>query len=207
MPALLYHCPFNCSLAVRFAAAECDVPLEIDLVDFATKALASGGSLFDVNPLGQVSTLRLETGELLTETSACLLWVQSQGKVQMPVAPNTPDYFQMLRWVSFTSTELHKQILRVVFYPEATDTVKDNFRALAPARFALLNEHLGNRDFLVGDHFTAADAYLVWFLVLSARAKLSIAEYPQLGAYFARQTARPKIAALIAEDEAARANT
>ena len=116
MPALLYHCPFNCSLAVRFAAAEGDVPLDLDLVDFDTKALASGGSFLDVNPLGQVSTLRLETGELLTETSACLLWVQSQSQTGMKVAPEDPEYFQMLRWLGFTATELHKQVLRVVFY-------------------------------------------------------------------------------------------
>ncbi|MBO9396754.1 glutathione S-transferase C-terminal domain-containing protein [Shimia sp. R9_2] len=207
MPALLYHCPFNCSLAVRFAAAEGGVPLDIDLVDFATKALASGGSLLDVNPLGQVSTLRLETGELLTETTACLLWVQSQAQANMRITADNPDYFQLVRWVSFTATELHKQILRVVFYPEATDPVKDNFRALAPDRLALLNTHLSTRDFLVGNRFTAADAYLVWFLVLSARAQVPIAGYPHLEAYFAKQVTRPKIAALITEDEAARAKT
>ncbi|MBO9407983.1 glutathione S-transferase C-terminal domain-containing protein [Shimia sp. R9_1] len=207
MPALLYHCPFNCSLAVRFAAAEGGVPLDIDLVDFATKALASGGSFLDVNPLGQVSTLRLETGELLTETTACLLWVQSQAQANMRIPADNPDYFQLVRWVSFTATELHKQILRVVFYPEATDPVKDNFRALAPDRLALLNTHLSTRDFLVGNRFTAADAYLVWFLVLSARAQVPIAGYPHLEAYFAKQVTRPKIAALITEDEAARAKT
>ena len=205
MPALLYHCPFNCSLAVRFAAAEGDVALDIELVDFATKALTSGGSLLDVNPLGQVSTLRFETGELLTETSACLLWVQSQARTDTRVAADTLAYFQLVRWLSFTATELHKQILRVVFYPEATDSVKDNFRALAPARFALLNEHLRTRDFLVGHSFTAADAYLVWFLVLSARAQVSISGYPQLETYFAKHVTRPKIAALIAEDQATRA--
>ncbi|MBO9401799.1 glutathione binding-like protein [Shimia sp. R9_3] len=205
MPALLYHCPFNCSLAVRFAATEGGVPLDIELVDFASKTLASGGSLLDVNPLGQVSTLRLETGELLTETTACLLWVQSQAQINMRIPADNTDYFQLVRWVSFTATELHKQILRVVFYPEATDPVKDNFRALAPDRLAFLNAHLSTRDFLVGNRFTVADAYLVWFLVLSARAQVPIAGYPHLEAYFARQVARPKIAALIAEDEATRA--
>ena len=93
----------------------------------------------------------------------------------------------------------------MVFFPEATDPVKDNFRALAPDRLALLNEHLSTRDFLVGHRFTAADAYLVWFLALSARAQVPISGYPQLEAYFAKQVTRPKIAALIAEDQAARA--
>lgn len=205
MPALLYHCPLNCSLAVRFAAAEGEVPLAFDQVDFETKALASGGSLLDVNPLGQVSTLRLDSGELLTETSACLLWVQSQAQADMNLAPDDAAYFQMVRWLGFTATELHKQILRVVFYPEATAHVKDKFRALAPDRFALLEAHLCTRDFLTADRFTAADAYLVWFLLLADRAGVPISGYPQLQAYFVRLAARPKIAALIAEDQAAAA--
>lgn len=202
MAALLYHCPFNCSLAVRFAAAEADVPLDLDLVDFDTKALSSGGSLLDVNPLGQVSTMRLETGELLTETLACLLWVQDQARNDVRIAQGDAAYFQVVRWLSFTSTELHKQILRVVFYGEATDPVKDNFRALAPARFDVLEAQLGDRDFLVGNTFTVADAYLTWFLVLAERAQVSTDAHPTLQAYFARMITRPKIAALIADDKA-----
>ena len=61
MTPLLYHTPLNCSLAVRIAAAEGGVELEIDRVDFKTKALSSGGSLLDINPLGQVSTCLLYT--------------------------------------------------------------------------------------------------------------------------------------------------
>ncbi|MEX0339181.1 MAG: glutathione S-transferase family protein [Arenibacterium sp.] len=200
MTALLYHCPFNCSLAVRFAAAEGAVPLEIEQVDFKSKALASGGSLLDINPLGQVSTMRLDSGDVLSETLACLLWVQSHSQNAFQVRPQDPAYFQMVRWLSFTSTELHKQILRVVFYPEATAPVKDNFRALAPARYDLVETHLADNRFLVGDRFTAADAYLVWYLVLADRARVPIDRHPRLGAYFATMTARPDIAALIQDD-------
>ena len=202
MPALLYHCPLNCSLAVRFAAAEGEVPLNLDLVDFETKALSSGGSFLEINPLGQVSTMRLETGELLTETSACLLWVQSQSRTTFRVHPDDPDYFQMVRWLGFIATELHKQILRVVFYSEATDPVKDKFRALAPERFDLLEEHLIEKEYLLGQRFTAADAYLIWFLLLADRANVPISRHPRLKAYYQHMSKRPKISALIAEDKA-----
>lgn len=201
MPALLYHCPLNCSLAVRIAAAEGDVPLDLELVDFETKKLSSGGSFLEINPLGQVSTMRLETGELLTETSACLLWVQSQSRTTFNVRSDDVDYFQMVRWLGFTATELHKQILRVVFYAEATDPVKDNFRALAPDRFDLLEAHLADRKFMVGNRFTAADAYLVWFLILADTARVSTSQHPRLETYFLQMTRRPKVAALIAEDK------
>ena len=201
MTALLYHCPMNCSLAVRFAAAEGDVPLVLDHVDFDTKSLWSGGSLLNVNPLGQVSTMQLETGEILTETSACLIWVQDRASSEFRVDPQDPRYFQMLRWIGFTATELHKQILRVVFYPEATNSVKDKFRALVPKRFDLLEAHLCNRKFLLGDKISAADAYLGWFFVLAERAGVLFPGYPHLDAYRARVLSRPKFAGLIADDQ------
>jgi len=207
MPALLYHTPLNCSLAVRIAAAEGGVDLDIDYVDFGTKVLSSGGSFLDVNPLGQVSTMRLETGELLTETSACLLWVQSQAGTPLRISPSDPAYFQMVRWLGFTATELHKQILRVVFYPEATDAVKDNFRALVPDRFAVLDQQLSKQAYLLGEHFSAADAYLIWFFVLAERAKVMLPGYPHLDAYRTRVMVRPKVAETVDQDYALRNKT
>ncbi len=176
--------------------------LEVDRVDFDTKTLSSGGSLLDVNPLGQVSTMRLDTSELLTETSACLLWVQSQASAPFRVESDDPDYYQLVRWLGFTATELHKQILRVVFYPEATDRVKDNFRALVPDRFALLDTHLSTRAYLLGDRFSAADAYLIWFFVLAERAKVMLPGYRHLEAYCSRVFARASVAETIAQDSA-----
>lgn len=202
MAALLYHTPLNCSLAVRIAAAEGNVEIELDRVDFKTKSLSSGGSLLDANPLGQVSTMRLDSGELLTETSACLLWVQSQSDAPFRVMPDDPMYFQMVRWLGFTATELHKQILRVVFYPEATDGVKDNFRALVPERYKLLDAHFSKNDYLLGKRVSAADAYLIWFFVLAERANVMFSGYPNLEAYRSRVMSRPKVAQMIEEDHA-----
>ena len=200
MPTLL-HTPFACSMAVRFAAAEGEVPLAIQQVDLRTKNIVSGGTLYDTNALGQVSTLILEDGEILTENTAILMWVQSQStKESFRRLPTDPHYFQLIRWIAFVSTELHKQLLRVVFYPEATDEVKDRIRGLAPARFALLDQQLSDSPFLLGENFSAADAYLSWFLVLASRARLDVSPYTKLAEYQTRTHARPAIKALIQED-------
>jgi len=131
---------------------------------------------------------------VLTETSACLIWVQSHSiNTAFRRDPNSPDYFQMLRWISFCGTELHKQLLRIVFYDEATEVVKDNFRTLATSRLAILEKHLSGRTVLVGDTLSAADAYLTWFLTLSEKAGVEFTSYPNLSAYFARQTAHEDV--------------
>ena len=117
------------------------------------------------NPLAQVSTLILPDESILTETSACLIWVQSQSpNPEFKRTPDQTEYFQMLRWIGFCATELHKQILRIIFYDEATEDVKDNFRRLGHSRLQRLNEDLADRPALVGTAYSAADAYLAWFL-------------------------------------------
>lgn len=201
MTTTLMHAPLTCSLAARIAAAEADVPLDIHYLNLATKEFENGGSLYDINPLGQVSTLKLDSGEIITETSTVLLWIQSQSqKPGFQRGPEHADYFQMIRWIAFCATELHKQIFRVVFYPEATDEVKDRVRDLAPLRFDVLNAHLSDREFLVGNTFSAADAYLAWFFVLADNAKLNASPYPHLSAYSQRMLDRPLIRDLIASD-------
>ena len=86
MPTL-YHAPLTCSLAARFAAAEGGVDLDIAYVNLQSKELDRGGSLYDVNPLGQVSVLQFEDGSKLTETSTVLLWPVSYTHLTLPTTP------------------------------------------------------------------------------------------------------------------------
>ena len=201
MKNTLYHAPLACSLAARYAAAEGDVPLDIAWLNLRTKELLKGGSLYDINPLGQVSVLALEDGQIINETSAVLMWIQSQSKVtEFRRDPSDPEYFQLMRWISFCSSELHKQIFRVVFYDEATDEVKDKVRALAPARLQVLDNHLRQNEYLVGKTFSAADAYLAWFFVLAGQAGLDHSGYANLKAYEEKVQNRPSLKLMRDED-------
>ena len=109
-----------------------------------------------------------------------------------------------MRWLGFCATELHKQLFRVVFYDEADAQVKDKFRALVPARFKLLDEHLTNQTFLLDERYSAADAYLTWFFVLAERAEVSLNNYQHLSRYRDQVLARPKVAQTIEDDIARR---
>ena len=201
MTATLMHDPLTCSLASRIAAAEGDVPLEIADLNLKTKEFVDGGSLCDINPLRQVSTLRLDSGEIIIETSTVLASIQAQSqKADFRRDPKDPAYFQMLSWIAFCATELHKQIFRIVFYPEATDAVKDRIRDLAPQRFELLDVYLAGRPFLLGDSFSAADAYLTWFFVLAECAQVNPTGYDNLYGYRDHMLDRTLIRDLIESD-------
>lgn len=200
MPTL-FHAPGTCSLAVRMAAAESAVPLDIVSVDWESKALEGGGNLRDHHPLGLVSTLQLDDGQVLTENTAILLWLQAQSpKPGFRRDPGDPDYYQLVQWLAFISTELHKQLLRIVLYGEATDAVKDRFRALANSRLAMLDQHLQQHENLLGPDISAADAYLIWFLTMTDRARVSLDGFDALKAYKSRHHQNPAIKALIDAD-------
>lgn len=203
MTVKLFHTPMACSLACCIAAKEGEVPLDICRVDLGTKDLIDApGSLFDVNPLGQVSVLQFDDGTTLTETSVCINWIQAQSKnTSFRIDPESPKYFPMLRWLAFCATELHKQIFRVVFYPEATEEVKQRIRDLAPNRFDVLDKHLESQRFLLGDDFSAADAYISWALALSDRAKIDPTGYPNLERYRKDVLSRPSVANCITADQ------
>lgn len=200
MKATLYHAPMACSTACRFAAAEAGVELAVERVNVLTKEIASGGSLYDVNPLGQVSTLRLPDGRILTENVAILTWIQSHDEGGFGRAPDHPDYFAMLSGLGFCATELHKLLLRPIFAPDADEPVKAHARHLAPAKLEWLDRRFAERDFWLGETPSAPDAYLGWFLTLAPMAGLATDGHAHVEAYKARLFARPTFAAVLAED-------
>ncbi|WP_248304668.1 glutathione S-transferase N-terminal domain-containing protein [Breoghania sp. L-A4] len=63
----LYHTPGACSTAFRIVAQEAGIPVELVEVDIRNKSLADGGSFLEVNSKGQVPTLILDNGDILTE--------------------------------------------------------------------------------------------------------------------------------------------
>jgi len=202
----LFHAPLTCSLAVRLAAAWGNVPLDVLPVRLGKAKTDTEKQFRQVNPLGQVSTLILPDETILTETSVCLIWIQSQSKnSDFRREPNSPEYFQMLRWISFCSTELHKQLLRIVLYDEATEAVKENFRQLAKTRLAILSQHLAKQSVLVGETCSAADAYLTWFLTYSEKAGIDLAPYKSLKTYSDRQMEDVNIQRLLTEDTSLKA--
>jgi len=197
----LYHYPMACSTACRLAAVEFGVALEIVRADVFTKSLEDGGSLFDINPLGLVATLACFDGQVLTENTAILLWLQAQGP-GLPVVSDT-DFFALLRWTSFCASELHKGLLWPLLRGDVDDGHKAFVRDRAGPRLDLLERHLSDRDSLVGACVTAADAYLAWFLVMAPLAGLDLASRPALSRVGENLLARPGWRAVIDADMAA----
>ncbi len=75
----LYYSPGACSLSPHIVAREAGIPIELDRVDLAAKKVKPGDAdFFAVNAKGQVPTLQLDSGEVLTEGPAIVQYLADQ---------------------------------------------------------------------------------------------------------------------------------
>jgi glutathione S-transferase len=203
----LYYSPFACSLAARIVCLEAGIPVSLRRSDLSTKRVdgEAEGALLRVNRIGKVPVLVCDDGTVLTENVAVLLYLGDQAPPERALVPadRTPARYEVVRWLSFVATELHKRVLATVFsLDNAPEPVRRFARDGAREPLAVLDEHLQARKVLVGDTFTVADAYLVWalFLLPRPRCEVSLEPYRAVGAYLAHHCERASVmAALSAE--------
>jgi glutathione S-transferase len=193
----LYYSPFACSLASRVVCLEGDLAMSYCRADLRTKRVEGGepGALLAVNPMGKVPALVCDDGAVLTENVAVLLYLGDHAPPDrgLTAPERTPARYDLVRWLAFVSTELHKRVLATVFsLDEPSEIVKDFARHSAAQPLAVLDAHLGRSESLAGDRFTVADAYLTWALLLLRRPAcgVSLAPYRAVAAYFDRQMQR-----------------
>lgn len=197
MTMRLYYSPFACSLATHIACREAGLEPELVRVDLPSKRKATGGDLFGENPMGQVPTLVLEDGRTLTESVAVLSYVADrQAGAQTPDAAPS-DRYEVLRWLSFVSSEIHKRVLWPIF-SGAPDAVKSYARDAVKRPLDVVASRLASRDTLVDPSFTVADAYLFWALTILPHAGVSLDPWPALGRHHALHKARPAVRAALA---------
>ncbi len=190
----LYFAPLACSLATRIWLYETGAEAQFTQVDIRAKTVGDE-TFLAINPKGQVPTIRMEDGEILTENAAILQYVAER----FPGAP--VNAHRLREWLSFIGSELHRGIFVVLLSSEAPEDAKAYARHMAKGRFSYLNEHLAGREFLLED-FSVADAYLATVLNWTRVAGPDLADYPDLAAYYGRMISRPAVLKAVMEEQA-----
>ncbi len=197
----LYFSPMACSLASRIALMEAGLDARYHLVHLRTKTVADDdGDFRGVSPKAAVPVLVLENGDRLTESAAVLQYI-ADVKPEAGLAPRfgDPDRYRLQEWLSFIGAEIHKAFLFPTFWYKDDGSLAKP-RARITQTLAVPSAHLADREFLVGDRFTVADAHLAWALLLLRPAGVDIAQWPSLSAYLARMQARPAVREAIATE-------
>lgn len=189
----LYFAPGACSMAPHIVLREGGFSFELEQVDLTTHQTLNGEDYRQINPKGYVPALRLDDGSLLTEVAVMLQYLADQ-RPDAGLAPplGTMPRYRLMEWLNYIATEVHKS-LGPFFNPKFTSEAKDSQMALLARRFDYLSEGLATQNFLTGDTFSIADAYLFTVLSWSNYLKIDLAPWPVLQDYLARVAARPAV--------------
>ena len=196
----LYYKPGACSLSPHIILREADLDFSIEKVDLATKKTETGDDFLTVNPKGQIPTLLLNDGSILTEGVAIVQYIADQKPDrQLMPEPGTPARYHALEWLNYIATELHKGF-SPLFNPKTPEEFKTLTREALSKKFAYVNKSLKGNQFLLGARFCVADAYLFTVMGWAKALKFDLSALTDLNTYLDRVAARSAVdAALTAE--------
>jgi glutathione S-transferase len=191
----LYFAPGACSLSPHIVLQEAGIAAETEQVDNKEKKTKSGKDYWSINPKGQVPALQLDSGEMLTEGPVIVQYLADQKPAAGLVpAAGTIERYRVQEWLNFITSELHKSF-GPIFRPTTPDAYKAISKENIGKRFDWIDKQLAGRQYLMGDKFTVADAYLFTVLRWSSRVDIDVAKWPNLKTYMDRVGGRPKVQA------------
>lgn len=183
----LYNASGSCSSASHIALIEAGLEFEVVELDLRTdRKLPDGRHLDDVNPKGYVPALELDDGSVLTENIAILQYIADLNPDARLAPPSgTRARTRLQEWLGYINSEVHKTF-SPFFALELPPEVRDYFSQRLDTRLGYIDAQLEGRDYLMGDTFSVADAYLFVVVGWGPMVGYSISGHPTMAAWHAR---------------------
>jgi glutathione S-transferase len=185
----------NC-YKIRLTAAHVGLPLERRQYDILKGETRTAQFLEQVNANGRIPVLQIGD-DFLPESNAAAFYL-ADGSDLIPA-----DRFEradLLRWLFWEQYNHEPNIATVRFWRTMVGeaNLSELQRAQLPgkiaageAALALMDEHLGRRDFLVLDRLTLADIILYAYTHVAGEGGFDLQPYPNVRAWLARVAAQP----------------
>jgi glutathione S-transferase len=196
----LFYSPGACSLSPHIVAREAGLDVQLQKVDLGKHAIDAENDYYKLNPKGYVPALEVKPGELLTEGPAIVQYLGDQNPQSglMPAA-GTMDRYRQQEMLGFINSEIHKAY-SPLFSQATPEATREDRKQHLRKRYKLLDERLAGKDYLFGDKFTAADAYLFTVTNWAPKVKVDLADMPNIAAFQKRVAARPAVQAAMREE-------
>ena len=189
----LYYSPGACSLSPHIVLREAGLAFEPVLASTKTHKLQDGTDYYGINPKGYVPLLELDNGERLTEGPAIVQYIADQAPAKkLAPAAGTMARYRLQEWLNFITSELHKSF-SPLFNPAMPEEAKALYRTRLGDRFKWVDGQLAGKNYLMGQDFSVADAYLFVVAGWSKHVGVDISGLANLGAFMARVGARPAV--------------
>ena len=189
--------------ALRLAGQDYDL---IDSYTFDPDDRESGDKVLAANPMRQVPALVLQSGEIVTESAAILVWLAEQHPgARLGPPPGDAKRAQFLRWMSFVSSAIYS-----LYW------VKDDPSRLVPDRaghaaleqrvldriagcWAIMEGQVAPGRYLLGDELSVLDLYVAVVSRFNPRRERFYEVAPRMGEIVRRVDEDPRLTALWAE--------
>jgi glutathione S-transferase len=191
----LYFSQGACSLSPHIVMHEAGLAFEAIPAPTKTHQLPDGTDFYTINPLGYVPYLTLDDGRSLHEGPAIVQYLADLvPEKKLAPANGTFERYKLQEWLTFIGTELHKSF-SPLFNPAAPAETKEQSKQSLAKRLAWVDSELAGKDYLLGDQFTVADAYLFTVTNWARIVKVDLSTYANLLAYRTRVSERPGVQA------------
>jgi len=189
----LYYSPGACSLSPHIVLREAGLAFDLVLASTKTHKLQDGTDYYGINPLGYVPLLELDDGTRLREGPAIVQYIADQVPVKnLAPANGTLPRYRLQEWLTFIGTEIHKSF-SPLFNPAMPEEGKQIYRDRLASRFQWVDGQLAGKDYLLGDNFSVADAYLFTVSNWTKPMNIDLASFKNLLAWRERVSARPAV--------------
>jgi glutathione S-transferase len=196
----LYYSPGACSLASHIVAREAGIAIELEKVDLPLKRTQGDIDFLTINPKGNVPVLELDDGSVLTEGPAIMQFL-ADLKPEHDLVPlnGTMARYRLQEWLGFINSDLHTNY-SPLFNPATPEPILSKKREVLLKYYALLERTLTPRPWLLGEQFSAADAYLFTVTNWARHVGLDLSRLPAITAFQQRVAGRRQVReALMAE--------
>jgi glutathione S-transferase len=198
----LYYSRGACSLAVRIVLHELQLKCEYEGVDLKTHKTETGADFYQINPKGAVPVLVLDDKQILTENSVIQQYLaEKQGNTALFPPSSDFKHYRVLEWLNFISTDIHKGY-GPLFNPKVPQEIKDTvFIPILKNKLKIMDSHINQNKFIMGDTFTLPDAYMFVMLLWLRNFKIELEVCPNLKRYFAELKTRKSIQDALEEEK------
>jgi glutathione S-transferase len=177
-------------------AALAEIGVEYELVRIERDESRTDPGYLALNPLGVVPTL--VDGDVVVTESAAILFYLADRYPETRLAPeNRVPYYV---WLVFMTNTLQTTLFRLM-YPEqfGGGAVGQVAATQAAGHFDLIDRSLAGRDWLAGEHRTAADLFLFMLTRWGRHLEAPAWNRPRIRAHFLRTLELPGVRRMIEE--------
>jgi glutathione S-transferase len=195
VPVKLYFKPGACSLSPHIVLRELGLSFDLEAVDTKAQKTATGADYTAINPKKYVPALQLDDGQVLTEGAAIVQYLADRKPDAMLAPPwGSLDRYRLQEWLNYVASELHKSYGPIF---RASEEQRPALREVLTPKLDFVARHLDKRQFVMGDRFTVADAYLFTVLNWSSVVGIDLGRWPAVKSYLQRVSSRPAVRATL----------